>query len=74
MAYTLKEIEYLHDTGKMPDWIYYQQNGKSATENYIRIKNEMRRKWREKLLMQRAEKEDLDEPFEVSIKSEVKVK
>ena len=74
MAYTLEEIEYLHDTGKMPDWIYYQQNGKSATENYTRIKNEMRRKWREKLLMQRAEKEDLDEPFEVSIKSEVKVK
>ena len=74
MAYTLEQIEYLHNTGKMPDWIYYQQNGKSASENYVRIKNEMRHKWREKLLMQRAEKEDLDEPFEVSIKSEVKVK
>ena len=74
MAYTLEEIEYLHDIGKMPDWIYYQQNGKSASENYARIKKEMHRKWRERLLMQRAEKEDLDEPFEVSIKSEVKVK
>lgn len=74
MAYTLEQIENLHDTGKMPDWIYYQQNGKSLSENYFRIKNEMHRKWREKLLMQRAEKEDLDEPFEVSIKSEVKVK
>ena len=34
MAFTQKEIEYLHDTGKMPDWIYYQQNGKTAQENY----------------------------------------
>ena len=34
MALSKEQIEYLHDTGKMPDWIYYQQNGKSASENY----------------------------------------
>ena len=34
MAYTLEEIEYLHDMGLMEDWVYYQQNGKSAQENY----------------------------------------
>lgn len=34
MAYTLEQIEYLHDRGLMPDWVYYQQNGKSAQENY----------------------------------------
>ena len=26
-------LEYLHDSGQMPDWAYYQQNGKSASEN-----------------------------------------
>ena len=26
-------IGYLHDSGQMPDWAYYQQNGKSASEN-----------------------------------------
>jgi molecular chaperone GrpE (heat shock protein) len=34
MAYTQEQIEWLHDHGKMPDWIYYQVNGKSAQENY----------------------------------------
>ena len=27
-------VELLHDMGKMPDWAYYQLNGKSAQENY----------------------------------------
>lgn len=29
-----REIEYYHNSGKMPDWAYYQVNGKSAEENY----------------------------------------
>lgn len=37
MSLTQKEIEYLHDIGKMPDWYYYQVNGKSFQENYISI-------------------------------------
>lgn len=36
MAYTKEQIEYLHDSGKMPDWLYYQQNGAKAQENYNR--------------------------------------
>ena len=27
------EIERLHNSGQMPDWYYYQVNGKSAAEN-----------------------------------------
>lgn len=27
-------IEWLWKAGKMPDWAYYQQNGKTATENW----------------------------------------
>ena len=36
MAYTKEQIEYLHDSGKMPDWAYYQQNVATAQENYNR--------------------------------------
>ena len=28
-------IEYYHNRGTMPDWAYYQQNGKDAFENYV---------------------------------------
>lgn len=41
MAYTLEKIEYLHDIGAMPDWAYYQQNGKTAEENF-RIQQQKR--------------------------------
>lgn len=34
---TKEEIEYYHNSGLMPDWIYYQVNGKTAEENYIDI-------------------------------------
>lgn len=34
MAYTKEQIEWLHDNGYMPDWVYYQQNGKTAQENW----------------------------------------
>ena len=27
-------LEYYHDSGLMPDRYYYQQNGKSAQDNY----------------------------------------
>lgn len=35
MAYTQEQIEWLHDNGKMPDWAYFQQNGKTAQQNYV---------------------------------------
>ena len=34
ISLTPEEIEYYHDKGQMPDWIYYQVNGKTAQENY----------------------------------------
>ena len=34
---TKEEREYYHNSGLMPDWIYYQVNGKTAEENYIDI-------------------------------------
>ncbi len=32
-------IEYLHDSGKMPDWYYYQVNGRTFQANYKEIRN-----------------------------------
>lgn len=49
MAFSKEEIEYLHNTGKMPDWVYYQQNGASAQENYNRQKLEQSQRITQKL-------------------------
>lgn len=45
-------IEYYHNNGLMPDWWYYQVNGKSATENYLDMVNKRDMKLREELLRQ----------------------
>ena len=31
-----EQLEYLHESGKMPDRYYYQQNGGTAQQNYNR--------------------------------------
>ena len=33
-----KQIEFYRRMGYMPDWVYYQVNGKSALENYLEQK------------------------------------
>ena len=33
------QVELYHNLGLMPDWVYYQLNGKSANENYRDIVN-----------------------------------
>lgn len=48
MAYTKEQIEYLHDSGKMPDRVYYQQNGATAQENYNRQIQSFRNRLRDK--------------------------
>ena len=54
MAYTLEQIEWLHDHGKMPDWAYYQQNGKSATMNLY----EQTKKFKERVLKEEQERQE----------------
>ena len=58
-------INYARKNGWVPDWAWYQLNGKSATENYI----EQREKMYEKL--QEAEEQPL--PYIIFTK-EVKIK
>ena len=72
MAFTQQEIEYYHDRGLMPDWAYYQQNGKSAEENYAAQKARILSRAREAIEDQTSAADD--EPIAISIVSEVKKK
>lgn len=71
MNLTKEQIEYLHDSGKMPDFAYYQLNGKTAQVNYRLQKQALRRSM---LLDPKAEaeieaeiKDQLDQLIERSI-------
>ena len=63
-------IEYYHDIGLMPDWWYYQVNGKSATENYLDMINKRDKEFREELLRQKEKEEmkkELEKEFETKL-------
>lgn len=57
MAYTKEQIEYLHDSGKMPDLAYYQQNRATAQENYNRQIQAFRNRLRDKQQEEQQQKE-----------------
>lgn len=70
MALTKEQIEWLHDHGKMPDWAYYQQNGKTAQENFIlqrRIEIEQREAERRKREQEAQERKKLEKEFEAQV-------
>ena len=58
MAYTIEQIEWLHDNGYMPDWAYYQQNGKSAQHNWNEQHRKIAEKYRQIELEKRKQAED----------------
>ena len=66
MAFTPEQIEYLHSTGQMPDWVYYQQNGKSLQQNYNEIKRRNAENSRRQLEEQRRRK-DAEKALEAEI-------
>ena len=66
MSLTQKEIEYLHDIGKMPDWYYYQVNGKSFQENYISIHRQRQQEYK-KLLVERQQQKELEKELDTAI-------
>lgn len=59
-------IEYYHNTGQMPDWVYYQVNGKSLEENYIEQTNKFKAKCIERLNKER-EKKELEKEIEKQV-------
>lgn len=67
------QVELYHNLGLMPDWVYYQLNGKSANENYRDIVNKRNQAFKEELLKalhvpQTAETEN----YNLNITSEIK--
>ena len=56
MAFSLEEIEYYHDIGLIPDWAYYQQNGKTAEENYRIQRNKRSQEFRNRIIEERFNK------------------
>lgn len=67
---TQEEIERLHDSGNMPDWVYYQVNGKSAEENYREIHNKRNLEFRRQQLelwrnREKKRKEEADQQKEM---------
>ena len=48
-------LEYYHNTGKCPDWAYYQLNGKTTQENYNAIVARRHEYIQEKLNQERLE-------------------
>lgn len=62
----LERIEWLHDHGYMPDWVYYQQNGKSAQANW----EEQHRKIYERIKM-REEEQARQKQIEAEIEAEI---
>lgn len=72
MSYLKEMIEYLHDTGKMPDWIYYQQNGKSQ-ENYTAQKRKQYKQIEELLNDRRRREEEAKAEKKLEAEIEKKV-
>ncbi len=69
-------IEYLHDSGKMPDWYYYQVNGRTFQENYLEIRRKQQQKNRELIFEERekAIKARKEKEFEAELDKQVEEK
>lgn len=63
---TKEEIEYYHNSGLMPDWIYYQVNGKTAEENYRDILMKRNKEYRD-LIVDRELEDSISKRLEETI-------
>lgn len=63
---TKEEIEYYHNSGLMPDWVYYQVNRKTAQENYIDIVMKRDQEYRD-LLNEREVEKSISKSLEETI-------
>ena len=55
MALTPEQADYYHDRGMMPDWLWVQQNGRSAEWNYQYQKNKLYKEIEEREAAKRRE-------------------
>lgn len=63
---TKEEIEYYHNSGLMPDWIFYQVNGKTAEENYRDILMKRNKEYRD-LIVDRELEDSISKRLEETI-------
>ena len=67
------QVELYHNLGLMPDWVYYQLNGKSANENYRDIVNKRNQAFKDELLKALHEPQTAEtENYNLNITSEIK--
>ena len=73
MALTPQEIERLHNSGQMPDWIYYQVNGKSAQENFEAQHRKMMEQYkqREEEARRQAEQKQFEKDLEKQMETKL---
>lgn len=55
------DIERLHNSGLMPDWAYYQLNGRDAAENYMKQQQEKNKIDRGLEIYKRQRQEQIDD-------------
>ena len=68
-----EQVELYHNLGLMPDWAYYQLNGKSANENYRDIVNKRNTAFKEELLKALHKSQTAEtENYNLNITSEIK--
>ncbi len=58
MALTPQEVERIYRSGNMPDWVYYQTNGKSPQENWEEQHRKMYESIRARLAEERRQAEE----------------
>ena len=73
MSYTLQEIEWLHDRGKMPDWAYYQLNGKTAEENFLAQRRKLLAETQQRIEERRQREREAQEQKQLEKKIEAQV-
>lgn len=73
MAFTLEQIEWLHDNGWMPDWAYYQQNGKSAQANFAEQQRKLYEleRQRDEETPRQAEEKEMEKKLEAEIEKKL---
>ena len=62
---TREQIEYLHETGKMPDYVYYQINGMSPEYNLWMRKKKIYEKLKKRQEQQRQQALDKKQEQEI---------
>ncbi len=77
MALTPQEIERIYRSGNMPDWVYYQTNGKTPEENLEEQHRKIMERYQARLAEERRQAEEkkrqkeLDKEIEAEVEKKI---